>query len=148
VLKAHTRTEFRTKNPAAYGAAVKKNVLDQVCGHMVRLIKHAGYWTKNRIVEEAKQFNSRSEFKRKASTAYHKARKKGWLEEACSHMQVKQKPRGYWTIDNIKKEAQRYKTRTEFMKGSVSAYSIAAKNKWLDEACMHMGSQLKLKRSE
>ena len=136
--KYSTRKEFRTKNPRAYGATVEKNILDKVCGHMVRLIKPSGYWTKTRILKEAKQFNTRSEFKSNSSTAYGTARKKGWLEEACSHMQLKQKPRGYWTLDNIKIEAKKYNTRGEFVKGSVSAYSIAARNNWLDEACSHM----------
>lgn len=39
----------------------------------------------------------------------------------------------YWTYDRCKKEASKYKFRTEFMKASSSAYTRCLKNKWLDD---------------
>ena len=44
------------------------------------------------------------------------------------------KPKGYWNIkENVFEEARKYKTRWEFQKGCIGAYTSAYKNKWLDE---------------
>ena len=51
---------------------------------------------------------------------------------------IRRKVRGYWSIDKLKEEALKYKTRGEFQKFSLSAYSIAHKNGWLDDVCSHM----------
>ena len=42
------------------------------------------------------------------------------------------KPRGYWTYERCIEEAQKYKTRMDFKNGSPRAYSLSAKNKWID----------------
>jgi predicted GIY-YIG superfamily endonuclease len=49
------------------------------------------------------------------------------------------KPNNYWTKENCKNEALKYKSRTEFSKCSMGAYS-AAKNRYkcLDDICNHM----------
>jgi predicted GIY-YIG superfamily endonuclease len=44
----------------------------------------------------------------------------------------------YWTKDRCKQEALKYKTKTEFIKGSYSAYQRALAKKWLPEICSHM----------
>ena len=43
------------------------------------------------------------------------------------------KPRGYWTYERCFEEAKKYKTRMDFKNGSPRAYSLSAKNKWLDD---------------
>ncbi len=48
------------------------------------------------------------------------------------------KPKGYWTFKNLKKEALKYKTRSEFKKKSPSAYQMAYKHRVLDKICSHM----------
>ena len=50
------------------------------------------------------------------------------------------KPRGYWTKERLHKEALKYKTRGEFMKGSSGAYDRAKDLKILDLICTHMKS--------
>ena len=47
------------------------------------------------------------------------------------------KPKGYWSYENVKEEALRFKSRNEFRKNSLGAYSIAHKNGWLDAVCSH-----------
>ena len=49
-------------------------------------MKHKGYWTKEKCKEEALKYNTRTEFNKKAGSAYTKAHKKHWLDEICSHM--------------------------------------------------------------
>ena len=60
---------------------------------------------------------------------------------------IRRKVRGYWSIDKLKEEALKYKTRGEFQKFSLSAYSIAHKNGWLDDVCLvDIGLLIKLKK--
>ena len=91
--------------------------------------KPSGYWTKERCGEEAKKYNTRSEFREYASGALTTATKAGWLDEICGHMEG----RFIWTHEKCKEEALKYTTRNEFRIGSSSAYIRSRKNKWLDE---------------
>ena len=43
------------------------------------------------------------------------------------------RPANYWTKEKVFEESQKYTTRSEFCKGSSSAYAAAWKNHWLDE---------------
>src|SRR3989304_4262817 len=51
------------------------------------------------------------------------------------------KPLGYWSVERCKADAAKYKTRTEWQDNSNSAYTAAAKNKWLDICCANMTSK-------
>lgn len=51
---------------------------------------------------------------------------------------MERKVRGYWTIDKVREEALKFNKRSDFQKCSLSAYSIAHKNGWLDDVCSHM----------
>lgn len=47
---------------------------------------------------------------------------------------MERKPNGYWNNkENVFKAAKKYKSRSEFQKGCVTAYKSACKNGWLDE---------------
>lgn len=49
------------------------------------------------------------------------------------------KPEGYWNLyENIKKEALRYETRSDFQRGCASACRGAVRNGWYEEMCEHM----------
>ncbi len=50
---------------------------------------------------------------------------------------MKRKPRGYWTLELIKAEAKKYKTRGSFYKGS-PAYKAARRLGVLESICGHM----------
>ena len=45
---------------------------------------------------------------------------------------------GKWTKKACKKEALKYKKRSDFKKGSNGSYNADRKNGWLDEICAHM----------
>ncbi len=45
-------------------------------------------WTKSELLLDAAKYNSRIEWKRESNSAWAAARKNGWLDEACGHMQV------------------------------------------------------------
>lgn len=48
------------------------------------------------------------------------------------------KPPNYWNKENCRKEAIKYKSKTDFIKHSMSAYNSAVKYNWLDEITKHM----------
>jgi hypothetical protein len=45
--------------------------------------KPNGYWTVERVAEEARKYPTRKEFQRRASSAYSKAAKMGWVRLFC-----------------------------------------------------------------
>lgn len=91
-----------------------------------------GKWTKEKVFEEARKYKTRKEFKKGCQMAYIVARRNGWLNEMTWFQNGRIKPKK-WTKEIVFAEASKYKTRTEFQKGCVNAYTSAYKNKWLDE---------------
>jgi predicted GIY-YIG superfamily endonuclease len=51
-----------------------------------RLVRPAGYWTKERCAEVASRFETRSDFWRGMSGCYTQSCRKGWIDEICQHM--------------------------------------------------------------
>ena len=87
--KYKTRTAFARGSSGAYGRAAAKGWLDKVCSHMESGKLPNGYWTKENVAGEAKLAKSRNEFSKTSPYAYEKARREGWLDDVCSHMQGK-----------------------------------------------------------
>ncbi len=137
--RCKTRTEFREVSPTAYSVSHKGGWLDEVCDHMEReKVNPNGYWTKERCAEEAKKYETRTDFQNNSGSAVHAARRHGWMDEICSHMTQTSIPSSYWTKELCAKEAKKYISRTDFMNGSSGAYSKAKKMGWGDEICSHM----------
>jgi len=137
-LKYTTRGEFQKESIGAYLKSLKNGWLDDICKHMIEIIKPKGYWTKENCLQESLKYKTRVEFWKGSSGAYISSRKNGWLDEVCGHMVELNKPYGHWNIkENCLQESLKYKTRTEF-KRSGSAYDASRKNGWLDEICGHM----------
>ena len=87
-------------------------------------------WTKIRCYNEALKYYTRTEFARKASSAYVKAKKSGWIDD---YFWFKEDNHKKWTRDTCYKEAKKYRTKGEFCEGNHTAYQIASNNKWLDD---------------
>jgi len=51
--------------------------------------KTKNYWTKERCKKDALKYNNRTEYNKNSVSSYSKAWKKGWLDEICSHMEIK-----------------------------------------------------------
>ncbi len=86
--------------------------------------------TREDVIEIAKMYDTRKEFKKGSQFAYVTAGKLGIRDEACAHMKS---GRVKWTKDAVMKEMTKYETRGAFAKGSGGAYKIALKNGWIDE---------------
>jgi len=89
------------------------------------------------------RFKYLAHFRKKYPGAYGAILKNNWKKGLCSHLQLAQKPHGYWTFKRVSEEALKYKTRTEFQQKSKSAWSKARSRGWLDKVCRHM---IKLKK--
>lgn len=96
------------------------------------------FWTKKQCSLEAKKYKSRSEFKEKSSAAYSTCTRNAWIDDVCKHMKPSTKPNGYWTKEQCKKEALKYKTKVDFLKKSQSAYMKASRKGWVEDICGHM----------
>jgi len=97
-----------------------------------------GYWTLQNCRKDAKRFQTRSAWHDESGAAFGKAAKNGWLEICCRHMKKLQNPRGFWTLEQCKRDAKRFRTKSEWERNSGSGYNKARSKGWLDECCKHM----------
>ena len=139
--KYTTIIDFRKKSIIAYRTAKKEGYLDELIwlkktNHSkkkelvnLKINKHPkGYW-KNRenMMNEAMKYSSKEEFQRGNLYAFLAAHKYGYIDEMDWMVKQKQHKNGYWTYENIEKEALKYNTKTEFSKGCNPAYRAALK---------------------
>jgi len=104
-------------------------------------------WTKEKCQEEALKYNNKTDFINNTSTAYNKACKQKWLDDICSHMIERKKPRGYWTKEKCREEISKYEHMINFILNGSTAYNICLKNKWVGELCSHLKRKRKPKLS-
>lgn len=87
-LKYDNKVDFNKKSGPAYLTALRKNLLDQICGHMVARKLPSGHWLdKENCKAEALKYTNRRAFSLANSSAYHGADSNGWLDEICAHME-------------------------------------------------------------
>ena len=111
------------------------NILNRIktgkgCGSLGSIGR--GKWTKENVFEEARKYETKSEFEKGCGSAYEIARRNGWLSEMTWFKELL-KPKGYWSKENVFEESRKYQTRFEFSRGSGRAYEIARRNGWLKE---------------
>lgn len=92
----------------------------------------SGKWNYKSCYKEAQKYKTLKEFRKKSSATYNVVCKNGWLDDYVWLKRVAHKP-NYWTYERCYKEAQQYETRTQFQKGSGSAYDKALKENWLGD---------------
>src|ERR1035437_5152609 len=95
-------------------------------------------WTFEKCCEEALKYEFRSEFQKKSNGAYDAAWNNRWLDKVCSHMKLKKKRDGYWSLERCKEEALKYSSCLEFDKKAPGAYKATKKNGWISEVCSHL----------
>lgn len=96
------------------------------------------FWTKPTIITEAKKYTKLSDFRKNSNGAYAAALRLGISDQVFKHFVPAQKPPGYWNLERIKKEAKKYKTRSDFRNSSNGAYAAAIRFGILDDVCKHM----------
>lgn len=135
-LKYDTKKLFKASNGSAYNAAARLGILDAICSHM-RVIKGLAHikWNRSSILEEAKKYQHRKDFKKQNQTAYAAACKLEILDEACSHMITLWEKK--WDRESVIAEAKKYKHKGQFWKLSYGAAKFASEND-IKEAFDHM----------
>ena len=83
--KYKTRSEWMKSSSKTYRFALAHGLANIATKHMTFITEH-GKWTKDKIIESAKQYTKQSEWRANQSSAYAIAHRKGWLAEATSHM--------------------------------------------------------------
>jgi len=99
-------------------------------------------WNKEKCKEEALKYKTRREFGTNCSSGYTSARINGWLDDICQHMKILIR-KNYWCKELCLKEAQKYKTRQDFIENSKGAYAFAKKHGWLNDMYSHMEEKKK-----
>jgi hypothetical protein len=136
-LKYKSKKEWQKNSGGVYKKAREKKWLHECCKHMIGNRNGNGHWSLENCKSEALKYNSRMEWKLKSSPSYSAAVRAKLVNECCTHMSKIRNEKGFWTLEECKKDALKYKTRTEWQE-SHSAYLAAYRNEWLDECCAHM----------
>lgn len=125
-----TPTEFFKNDLAAYTAAQRFGILNDVTSHMKRPRK----LTPELIRDIAKKYNTRREFELGDSGAYQKAHKLGIFDEVTAHMEKQYKN---WTYEEAKQIAYKYDNLVKFRQEQPKALRTIYSNKW-NELLSHM----------
>lgn len=88
-------------------------------------------WTYEKCKKVALKYKSRRKFKLAYPGAYTAAYSKKWINKICLHMKKIYKPNGYWTYENCKREARKYKSSYHFKSECQYAWNVARKNNWI-----------------
>lgn len=134
--KYRNKSDFFARNKVAYLQAETNGWLDLF--YLPTKVALSGWWNdKARCRDEALKYTSISDFIKYANGAYASVLKHGWKDELCSHMTRKWEKK--WADkETCRKEALKYKTRTEFQRCNDGAYTYALRHGILDEICTHM----------
>jgi len=147
--KYTTRSKLMRGNYAAYQAAKRLNVMEQVCSHMPKRVGMAGEnnprfkWNEEKILTEALKYHIKSNFIKHAYGAYKAAKKFGILQKVCSHMKIQNfngenNPNFRWSLEKLQEEANKYNSKKDFLNANPAAYSAADKRGILNKICEHM----------
>tara|TARA_R110000796_G_scaffold58413_4_gene134890 strand:+ start:36819 stop:37721 length:903 start_codon:yes stop_codon:yes gene_type:complete len=133
--------EWRINGTSSYSISVKNGWLVDIYNKFGwEITNPKGYWTKEKCITEAKKFKTRNEWYLKSSTTYSTAVKNGWLDECAEHMELVNKPDGYWTKEKCITEARKFKIKERWKTGHSKSYQAARKSDWFDECVKHMKS--------
>jgi len=134
--KYKSLNEWRESYPNAYFDAKKNGLLEKLCEDFGWTNKKpAGYWTKERCLEDSLKYKYKTEWFNANGSAYNASCKNGWLDECCAHMI---ETRIKWTFELCKENALKFKKRNEWQKFVGSGYQFAKRRGWLDKCCAHM----------
>jgi len=91
-------------------------------------------WTYEKLIEEARKYQTKQEFRTKSSSAYASAKYRGIIEKVCSHMTPAHVS---WSDEMLATEAKKYQSKIDFKNGSTGAYQAAHKRGLIDQICIH-----------
>jgi len=87
--KYTSKIQWLNANASAYQTAVLKGWVTEATADMIRPEYKPypkGYWSKERVLEDAKKYGNSTIWRTSSRLAYRNAREKGWFAEATAHM--------------------------------------------------------------
>ncbi len=133
--------EWQIASAGSYNAAFTKGWLEQCCTHMDRKLFSRNHWTLDRCIEDARKYQTKTQWASAKRSGYTIASRNGWLEQCTSHMNADMRKVGVqrvWTREKCLALAKSCSSRAEFKRASGSAYQRARVKGWLEECCAHM----------
>ena len=101
--------------------------------HKTKRSKPFGYWTKERVFEEARKYSTKHLFYEGCRGGYGAAERNGWFNEMTWFEEPNPNKPKVWTKEAVFALARTCATKIEFRKANKGAYNVAWKNGWLDE---------------
>ena len=133
----NTRSDFKNLYSQAWRKCKENGWLEEAYSHMVNLTAIRGYWQDyDNCFNAAKQCITASEFGKRFNQAYRVALRNDWTKDYTwfvSGFDLVIPKNLKWTYETCAEESKKYKTRSEFHKGSNGAYQKALKRGWLDD---------------
>ena len=143
-LKYQTPKDFSKNSKSAYSLALKKgkDFYDKITSHFDR--SSYNFWDEKSVEDEALKYNTIRDFREKSNNAYARASSMGkdFFEKITSHMfrERKKQDRKFYTDDELKQEALKFKTKKEFANNNNAAYQQSMKRgkEFYDNITSHM----------
>lgn len=126
-----TNWDFRKNEPLAYSAAIRHKWINDFTW-LEKRQKEFGYWSKERIMEIAKNYEYVTDFRKYEKEAYSQATKKGLMKE-LTWLKYKTMPSGTWTKEKVFEKSREFTTINEFAKKANGAYTAACRKGWISE---------------
>jgi very-short-patch-repair endonuclease len=120
--------EWQIASAGSYNAAYAKGWLERCCSHMDRKLFIRNHWTLQRCIEDARKYQTKTQWANAKRSGYTIASKSGWLEQCTSHMNADMRKVGVqriWTYEKCLELARSCSTRADFKRASGSAYQRA-----------------------
>lgn len=135
--KYSSKTEFQKGSYTAYKKSRENNWIDDYTW-LINPAPTTSVWDYDSCYKEAQKYNTRKQFQKGCSSAYKKAREKGWLKDYSWFVNgyiLEGQKRRKWNYETCYEEAKKYNSRTEFQygKGASCAYKMARKEGWLND---------------
>lgn len=132
--KYKSRGEFYINSNSAYQKSLKNGWINEMTWLSNNKKHPKGYWKiKENVINESKKYTSKNEFQKGNLSAFLAAHRYGYIDEMTWLVKQKQHKKGYWTYENIEKEAVKYETKTDFQKNCNVAYRKALQLKIIDD---------------
>lgn len=132
------QSDWRISNANAYMIAQEKRWMTEATAHMKKSRKPDGYWTKDKVMVNARKYTILKDWRVHGSAAYSAAARHGWLREATEHLEVSFVKTRRWTKENIRLDAQKYTLLQDWRNNSSVACRIAVKKGWLEDVASHL----------
>lgn len=138
-LKYTVQRDFRAENRGAFDAAIRKGWMKDFswlkdgreCAK-----PHPTRWSYDACCQEAKKYETRTDFMRGNESAYHKSLAKGWMSDYSWFMDGNKRNaerNTKWTYEACLELAKGCKRVKDLIKKSLGAYDAARRNGWLKD---------------